>query len=63
MDLYVHTAEGVDKVYARLKGKVDVVEEPHETEYGMREMIVRDLNRFWITLGERVPSERPVPVG
>jgi Uncharacterized protein conserved in bacteria len=52
VDLYVHATEGVDAVYARLKGKVDVVEEPHDTFYGMREVIVRDLNRFWITFGE-----------
>lgn len=52
VDLYVHAAEKVDAVYERLKGKVDVVEEPHNTFYGMRELIVRDLNRFWITFGE-----------
>jgi uncharacterized glyoxalase superfamily protein PhnB len=52
VDLYVHATEGVDAVYARLKGKVDVVEEPHDTFYGMREVIVRDCNRFWITFGE-----------
>jgi uncharacterized glyoxalase superfamily protein PhnB len=54
VDLYVHATEGVDAVYARLKGKVEVVEEPHDTFYGMREVIVRDLNRFWITFGEAV---------
>jgi uncharacterized glyoxalase superfamily protein PhnB len=52
VDLYVHAEGGVDAVYARLKGKVDVVEEPHDTFYGMREVIVRDCNRFWITFGE-----------
>ena len=52
VDLYVHAEAGVDAVYARLKGKVDVVEEPHDTFYGMREVIVRDCNRFWITFGE-----------
>ena len=36
----------------RLKDRVDVVEAPHDTEYGMRELIIRDLNRFWITFGE-----------
>jgi hypothetical protein len=46
VDLYMHTAEGVDAVHARLKGKVDVVEEPHDMDYGMRELIVRDCNRF-----------------
>ena len=52
LDLYVHAEGGVDALYARLKGKVDVVEEPHDTFYGMREVIVRDCNRFWITFGE-----------
>ena len=52
VDLYVFAAGGVDAVYARLKGKVDVVEEPHDTFYWMREVIVRDLNRFWITFAE-----------
>ena len=52
VDLYIHTLESVDAVYAGMKGKVDVVEEPHDTFYGMREVIVRDCNRFWITFGE-----------
>lgn len=56
VDLYVHTVEDVDAVYERLKGTVDVVEEPHDTFYGMRELIVRDCNRFWITFGEPVES-------
>lgn len=54
VDLYLHSTEGVDAVHARLKGKVNVVEEPHDTFYGMREVIVRDLNRFWITFAEPV---------
>jgi uncharacterized glyoxalase superfamily protein PhnB len=51
VDLYVHAVD-VDALYQRLRGKVDVVEEPHDTFYGMREFIIRDLNRFWITFGE-----------
>ena len=31
---------------------MDVVEGPHDTFYGMREFIIRDLNRFWITFGK-----------
>ena len=54
VDLYVHSLESVDAIYMRLKGNVDVVEEPHDTFYGMRELIVRDCNRFWITFGEQV---------
>ena len=51
VDLYVYT-EDVDEVYARLKDRVDVVEGPHNTFYGMREVIIRDFNRFWITFGQ-----------
>src|SRR5881628_1169421 len=48
VDLYVSTA-GVDDLYARLQGRVELVEELHDTFYGMREFIIRDCNRFWIT--------------
>ena len=51
VDLYVYT-EGVDQLYDQLKEKVDVIERPHNTFYGMREFIFRDLNRFWITFGQ-----------
>ena len=53
VDLYVQT-EGVDELYQRLSGRVEVVEGPHDTFYGMREIIIRDLNRFWITFGEKI---------
>ena len=55
VDLYVYT-DGIDELYARLKHQVDVVEAPHDTFYGMRELIIRDLNRFWITFGHEVVS-------
>jgi len=51
VDLYVHT-DDVDELYANLKGRVTVQEEPHDTFYGMREFIIRDLNGFWITFGQ-----------
>jgi len=53
VDLYIHT-EDVDGLYERLKDRVDVVEPPHDTFYGARELIIRDLNRFWITFGCQV---------
>ena len=55
VDLYVET-ERIDELYASLKDRVDVVEPPHDTFYGMRELIIRDLNRFWITFGEPIPG-------
>ena len=51
VDLYVY-ADDIDDVYERLKDRVDVVEAPHDTFYGMREVIIRDVNRFWITFGQ-----------
>ncbi len=35
-------------------GRVEVVEKPHDTFYGMREVIIQDVNRFWITFGEEM---------
>ena len=51
IDLYI-TTDNLDDFYRRLKDRVQIVETPHDTFYGMREFIVRDLNRFWITFGQ-----------
>ena len=51
VDLYVYT-DNVDDLYQRIKDRVEVVEGLHDTFYGMREFIIRDLNRFWITFGQ-----------
>lgn len=51
VDLYVYT-NNVDALHERLKDRVDVVEAPHDTFYGMREVIIRDINRFWLTFGQ-----------
>jgi len=51
VDLYIYS-DNVDDLYRRLKDRVDIVEAPHDTFYGMREFIFRDLNRFWITFGQ-----------
>jgi hypothetical protein len=56
VDLYVYT-DDVDDIYERLKDRVEVVEGPHDTFYGMRELIIRDLNRFWMTFGQASVSE------
>ena len=50
MDLYVET-DRVEALYDALKDRVEVVEPVHDTFYGMREFIIRDVNRFWITFG------------
>ena len=51
VDLYV-TVDDVDALYARLRDRVEVVEPPYDAFHGMRELIIRDCNRFWITFGK-----------
>jgi uncharacterized glyoxalase superfamily protein PhnB len=53
VDLYI-TAENIDGIFQRLKHQAEIVEEPHDTFYGMREFILRDCNRFWIAFGQPV---------
>jgi uncharacterized glyoxalase superfamily protein PhnB len=55
VDLYIYT-DGVDDLYERLKDRVEVFEGLHDTFYGMREFIIRDLYRFWITFGQDLSS-------
>jgi hypothetical protein len=52
VDLYVYT-DNVDELYETLKNRVDVIDAPCDRFYGMRELIIRDLNRFWITFGQQ----------
>jgi uncharacterized glyoxalase superfamily protein PhnB len=51
VDLYI-TTENIDEIFQRLNKQVQIVEEPHDTFYGMREFTLRDSNRFWITFGQ-----------
>ena len=48
--------EDVDELFASLKDRVEIVESPHDTDYRMREFIVRDPNRFRITFGKDLPA-------
>lgn len=52
-DLYTHV-DNVDELRSRLDGKAEIVEDLHDTFYGMREFIIRDCNGFWITFGQPV---------
>ena len=51
--------EEVDSLFASLKDRVEVVEAPNETEYGMQELISLDPNRFWVTFGSLVLQGSP----
>ena len=55
VDLYI-LADNVDDLYGRFKARVQVVEGPHDTFYGMREFIMRDVNGFWVTFGQPMQS-------
>jgi uncharacterized glyoxalase superfamily protein PhnB len=51
-DLYTYV-DDVDELRRRLDSKVEIIEDLHDTFYGMREFIIRDCNGFWITFGQR----------
>lgn len=51
VDLYVE-ADQVDQLFASVRDRVQVVAELNDTDYGMREFIIRDPNGFWITFGQ-----------
>lgn len=53
VDLYIRV-DDVDELFDHLKNRVELVEELHNTFYGMREFIIRDPNRFWIVFGQPV---------
>jgi uncharacterized glyoxalase superfamily protein PhnB len=53
VDLYVHT-DDLDECFQSIAQKAEIVEGLHQTEYGMREFIIKDLNGFWLTFGEAV---------
>ncbi|HMA20158.1 MAG TPA: VOC family protein [Gemmatimonadaceae bacterium] len=60
VDLYAY-ADDIDELYDRIKDRVEIIEAPHNMFYGMREVIVRDLNGFWITFGQEVSAEVLTP--
>jgi uncharacterized glyoxalase superfamily protein PhnB len=57
VDLYI-TAENIDGIFQRMRDYVEIVQEPHDTFYGMREFTLRDCNRFWITFGQQMKGRR-----
>ena len=59
VDLYVQTGD-VQAVYARVKDRVEIVEPLHDTFYGMREFIIRDPNRVWISFGQPMDRQSSV---
>jgi uncharacterized glyoxalase superfamily protein PhnB len=61
VDLYLDV-DNVDEIHERVRDRVEVIEGVHDTFYGMREFIIRDLNGFWITFGQQVASSMPASV-
>lgn len=58
VDLYVYV-DDLDAAFSRVTPAAELVEPIHDTAYGMREFIVRDLNRFWLTFGRPRPAQAP----
>ena len=53
VDLYVRTDDLV-AIRRQIDDQAQLVEDIHDTFYGMREFTVRDINGFWITFGEPI---------
>jgi uncharacterized glyoxalase superfamily protein PhnB len=53
VDLYVYV-DDVDGLHEQLKDRVEIVQGLYDAFYGMREFIIRDCNRFWITFGQEI---------
>ena len=53
VDLYLQV-DNVERLRQRFDGRVEIFEDLHDTFYGMREFIIRDVNRFWITFGQAI---------
>jgi uncharacterized glyoxalase superfamily protein PhnB len=58
VDLYILT-DNVDELHRHLKNRVEVVQDLDDTFYGMREFIIRDIKRFWVTFGQPIPLAVP----
>jgi len=58
VDLYVYVDDVADVAH-RLASQVAVIEPLHDTFYGMREFVVRDINGFWLTFGQHAASAGP----
>ncbi|GLS32978.1 hypothetical protein SAMN04488498_108183 [Mesorhizobium albiziae] len=54
-DLYLYV-DDVGTIFPHVSRQAELVEGLHDTFYGMREFIVRDINGFWLTFGQRLPK-------
>jgi DNA-binding CsgD family transcriptional regulator/uncharacterized glyoxalase superfamily protein PhnB len=57
VDLYVEV-EDLEAARRNLSSDTEIVEDVHDTFYGMREFIIRDRNRFWVTFGQPIATSR-----
>lgn len=51
--IYLHV-ENIDEFWEKLKDKVEIVYEPENFDYGMREFGIRDCNGYILNLGEEI---------
>lgn len=59
VDLYIQV-EDVDAAFRAVAPVAELVEPMRDAEYGMREFIVRDPNRFWLTFGQPIAPRQPI---
>jgi hypothetical protein len=61
VDLYIQISpspgtDDVDALHEKLKHNVEVVRAPYDAFHGNRELIIRDLNGFWITFAQPISA-------
>jgi hypothetical protein len=57
VNLFVSVADAED-LHGQLKGQVELAGGLHDTEYGMRQFTIRDLNGFLVTFGQPIAGRR-----
>jgi catechol 2,3-dioxygenase-like lactoylglutathione lyase family enzyme len=57
VDLFV-SVENVEALHGRMTDLIDMAADLHDTEYGMRQFAIRDLNGLLITFGQPIAGRR-----
>jgi hypothetical protein len=57
VNLFVSAAD-VEDLYGRLREQAELAGGLHDTEYGMRQFTIRDLNGFLVTFGQPIAGRR-----
>jgi len=49
--------DGLDELYKMIDDKAAIIKKPYKTFYGMKEMMVKDYNGYFLTFAEELEKE------